>query len=50
MIVTFLVTYHIDIEELYVASKMRPDLCKFFNTCLLCLNFSLRIVLMGVAV
>ena len=50
MIVTFLVTCHIDIEELYVASKMRTDLCKFVNTCLLCFNFSLCILLMGVAV
>ena len=50
MIVTFLVTYHIDIEELYVAPKMRTDLCKFVNTCLVCFNFLLCIVLMGAAV
>ena len=50
MIVTFSVTCHIDIEELNVAPKMRTDLCKFVNTCLLCFNFSLCIMLMGVAV
>ena len=50
MIVTFLVTCHIDIQELYVASKMRSDLCKFVNMWLLRFNFSLCTVLMGVAV